>query len=387
MNLINWNETYTNISPKLLGIYRRCFKNEYLKFYNKEIFKKYFYSNCNLFSFLTLIPKMMYINQNYSVMKKLLILLNLLLCSFLLLSCSNDDQNTSPTINNQADVYVAGSKNGQACYWKNSQLVSLDSGLFSHTEANKIIISGGDVYVLGKFRDENQISILFWKNGILTNLSNALISANERLLTIDIDMEVVGNDVYFIGYTETTTSNDTSYNFCYWKNIVKTVLSNDIRSITNKIEIKVIANSIYITGSNNNKYGYYINTNFYEARSSNGLVVKNSDVYFYLNDNNSNVTNLKNLNTNVSTTFSVNNWVSKMTFENNNFYYLDGDNLYKEGAILITNNVWDFSVFDNNVYKIIGVETNDSRLLQINDTTVMSASSGEYFNSLFIVQN
>ncbi len=318
-------------------------------------------------------------------MKKLFIITTLLLISLLQLSCSKgEDQTTNPIVENQIDVYVTGTKDGKACYWKNSQLVMLESGTFPFTEANKIIVSNGNVYVLGIAREPSLHSMLFWKNGILTNLSNTLVSTNEKLDSFDMDMEVAGNDVYFIGYVK----NSVNYQFNYWKNNVKTILSDGGYKLVNGININVVANTIYITGVNGSKLGYYINTTFYEANPNSGFVQKNSDVYYYYYIAGSFIANLNNLNTNVSSTFPVNDYIKKMTFVNNNFYYLERNKLYKEGGIFLTNSVLDFSVVNNNVYKIIGViETNAPRSLQLNDTNIITSTTGERFNSLFIDQN
>lgn len=48
-------------------------------------------------------------------MKKLFSLLVILLT---LISCSNVDDVNNPSTQDPIDVYVAGSKNNQACYWK-----------------------------------------------------------------------------------------------------------------------------------------------------------------------------------------------------------------------------------------------------------------------------
>lgn len=329
----------------------------------------------------------MYINQNFIFMKKLFIITTILLFNLLQLSsCSkDDDQTNNPIIENQVDVYVTGTKDKKACYWKNGQIVILESGTFPYTEANKIIVSNGNVYVLGLAREPNKHSNLFWKNGILTNLQTTLASADEKLSTFGIDMEVAGNDVYFIGYVRNTTS---TYTFNYWKNNIKTVLSDSVTTLTNGIKIKVVSNTIYITGTNSNKIGYYINTDFYELDSNNRLVQKNSDIYLHSWVAGASIAELKNLNTNISSTFPVNDVVYKMTFDNNTFYYQERYKLYKEGAILIVNNVLDFNVLNNNVYKIIGdFFTNDPRSLQINDTNIMTSTAGERFISLFIAQN
>src|ERR1700754_4448529 len=43
------------------------------------------------------------------------------------------------------DVYVAGSDNGQAVYWKNGTKVDLSGG----TQATGIVVAGSNVYVCG----------------------------------------------------------------------------------------------------------------------------------------------------------------------------------------------------------------------------------------------
>lgn len=76
-------------------------------------------------------------------MKKLILLL-IIIFNF---SCNYTDNVINPITQNPVDVYLAGQKNGHACYWKNNQEYVLDDiGLFD-SKATKIIIFSNDVHI------------------------------------------------------------------------------------------------------------------------------------------------------------------------------------------------------------------------------------------------
>lgn len=317
-------------------------------------------------------------------MKKILIAL-LVVTSFLQISCSSDTVNNSPTTNS-VDVYVAGSKNNQACYWKNNQLVMLNSNNLPSTYATKIIVSNEDVYVLGRGGDAITAYSLFWKNGILTNLNTEF---NAILLDIN-DFDVVGNDIYIVGSTNNIQTN--GYNFGYWKNGDRTILNSNTPDY-NPSYIKVLNNNVY-TAINFPTQGYYINSTYYETpdKINNGLVCVGDEMYIYGSFQQSgfyyNITN----NTNTNIGFPDDNSITKMCFDNSNVYYCDINEIYKNSTLFIPrpveySGIIDFKVLNNNVYVLRGFGANPANALEINNITIIQSAIDETFNSLYIVQN
>lgn len=328
------------------------------------------------------------------------ILLTLALFTGLLqISCSEDLVDNDAQANNSVDVYVAGQKNSEACYWKNNQLVLLDSGGITAPIANKIIVANNDVYVLGigVGTTTTETFPMFWKNGVLTNLKTSLSTNEEEVMAIT-DFEIVGNDVYFAGYTKRRIITFEDYSLAYWKNGVKTTVHNYGGYTQNNSKIKIANNTVYITGTNTrngNINGFYANNVFNEIPNSilNGLTVNNNEVYVYGTLNNRDY--YKNINTNSETTFPATiSAISKMLFDNNNLYFTNGASIYKNGTMYDEGQengsiIMDFKILNNNNYKItqVGI-TGYVSYLTINgiETSQIPDSQGTFL-SLFVVQN
>jgi hypothetical protein len=340
------------------------------------------------FLFFCSYHKKKYINQNFSIMKKLLFLSTLLLCSLLHVSCNPDDVTNNPTTTNPVDVYVAGSKNNQACYWKNGQIVMLDSGGITKTSAYKLIVSNGDVYIFGggyNLQSANEPKSLFWKNGVLSNLN---IQFNSSFLSIN-DFDVVGNDVYISGFSSNNQTN--GYVFGYWKNGNRIIL-NDNTIDHNPSYIKVVNNNVYIA-VRFPQPGYYINSNFYQIPNSgiSGISANNDQIYIYgrkLLDG-----FFYNVSTNISTNVSFINDgnIANMCFENNNIYYSNNREIYKNsslfGTALSSYFITDFKIKNENLYRIVFGPNANSIRVEINNVVTLTSEIDENFKSLFIVQN
>ena len=131
-------------------------------------------------------------------MKKFLILLSV---SFILLqiSCNSDSCEQTP-IANSVDVYVTGHKSYNAYYWKNNQEIILSEG--GGSQADTLFVSNETVHVFGKRVSDNwNTQHLYWKNNILTNLTEALSTPSQMVREIT-GYDVVGDDVYCVGYTK-----------------------------------------------------------------------------------------------------------------------------------------------------------------------------------------
>lgn len=326
-------------------------------------------------------------------MKKLISLFVILLT----ISCCNvDDLNTSTQ--NPVDVYIAGVKTNNAAYWKNNQSYLLTGG--SGGEATKICVSNNNVHVLGKKTLDNWITeYLYWENGNLTNLNTAFNTPGQYVRSIT-DMEVVDNDVYFVGYTKNPLIAAESYELVYWKNGVKTVLDNNINNITFQAKIKVVNNTVYVIGYTSNCFnschGIYVN-NVFQSFSvgvlSKDITVKENQVYVYGTITTTNTGFYKNMATGVETTLTTIPSVYKLLFDNNNTYVADGVNIFKNNTQIYSSSFFsfyiDFIALNNNVY-ILKREGDFGTFdaLYVNDVNVFQifVDQGK-FNALTVVQN
>lgn len=192
-----------------------------------------------------------------------------------LLDQSENESTATAVVVVNNDVYISGSLNHKACYWKNGNIIYLPEG----TEAYDIKVVGSDVYAAG----ENNYVACYWKNGVKTSLAE---SQNEsRAYAIS----VVGNDVYVAGTQSLGRSN---YKFLalYWKNN-EAVILDDYQGFA--YDILSNDNDIYVAGDaysnnyiNDLSFAYWKNdTKIYVSLKDQnkiytyGLTVVNSDVY------------------------------------------------------------------------------------------------------------
>jgi hypothetical protein len=326
-------------------------------------------------------------------MKKLISLFIILLT----ISCSTvDDLNTSTQ--NPVDVYIAGVKTNNAAYWKNNQSYLLTGG--SGGEATKICVSNNNIHVLGKKTLDNWITeYLYWENGNLTNLNTSFNTPAQHVRSIT-DMEVVGNDIYFVGYTKNPLIAAEIYELVYWKNGVKTVLDNNIDNPNFQAKIKVVNNAVYVIGYTSNCFnschGIYVN-NVFQSVSVGALLkditVKENQVYIYGTITTTNTGFYKNMNTGVETTLTTIPSVYKLFFDNNNTYVADGVNIFKNNTQIYSSSFFsfyiDFIALNNNVY-ILKREGDFGTFdaVYINDINVFQIFVDQgRFNALTVVQN
>ncbi|UUC45852.1 hypothetical protein [Flavobacterium cerinum] len=330
-------------------------------------------------------------------MKKMLLVL-ILATGLLQTSCS-EDLVSSSIATNSADVYVAGQRDNQACYWKNNQLNTLETGGNHGTTANKIIVSNNDIYVLGIGLGTTVETIpMFWKNGVLTNLKTSL-STNEEVVTSITDMEIIGNDVYFVGYTKKPIITFDDYTLAYWKNGVKTVIRNYGSIVQNLPKIQVANNNVYVTASSTGSEtlnGYYTNSVFNEIPNAtlNGLATNGNQVFAYGVQNNAGY--YKNINTNAETTLPAPiNGVTKM-YATNDLYVTNGTNTIYKNGISFENSqpelggIMDFKIQNSGTYKITQIAVGDGYTshLVVNGVEAMHINDSDgTFLSIFVVQN
>ena len=305
-------------------------------------------------------------------------------------SCNSVDEAVNPVTQEPVDVYVGGQKNNQACYWKNNQVFFLDNGLNSH--ADTIFVANNDVHVLGKRYADNWIpDYLYWKNNVLTNLNETFETPDQMVRSIT-GMDVVGNDVYFVGYTKNPYITAEIYDLAYWKNGEKTVISVGINNSTVISKIKVLNNSVYVMGPTSNCFdscfGVYVNGVFQSVPVGvklEDLATNGSEVYVYGTNTTTNSGYYKNITTGVETSSTSISSVENFQFDMGNLYYSSLFEIYKNATVIYgapQNDILiTFKVLENNMYVIEG---SNSQTLKINDVISMIATGDEQFTSLFV---
>jgi hypothetical protein len=329
-----------------------------------------------------------------------------LLVLLLTIGCSTVEDEINPETQDAVDVYVVGVKNNAAAYWKNNQEFLLNNGIGA--SADTLLVSNNNVHVFGKKPFDNwTTAYLYWKNNVLTNLTENFSTPDQVVRTIT-GIDVVGDDVYFVGFTKNPLITAEIYDLVYWKNGVKTVLGLSSNH-SYRARIKVVNNTVYVLGTISNCFnfceGVYINGVFNPLENLQvGLrdfAVKNDEVYVYGYNYGEQTGFYKNLATNIETTLPQ--FIMKMIFDENDIYLSTDDIITKNGNVTpsdaqpsngITNYtsfIKDFKVLNGNVFyikrcnpllglpsSIVGI--NNTNIFQIND-------SNTSFNGITIVQN
>jgi hypothetical protein len=111
-------------------------------------------------------------------------------------SCSMDSLTNNQT--GPVDIYFAGWRstypsNEFAVFWKNGVLTDLTDGSRFIT-ANAVAIAGNDVYVGGSDFINNHAVAKYWKNGMIANLADTTLDSYVSSVAAS------GEDIYFAGY-------------------------------------------------------------------------------------------------------------------------------------------------------------------------------------------
>ncbi|MDR2120130.1 MAG: hypothetical protein LBP64_04555 [Tannerella sp.] len=110
----------------------------------------------------------------------------------------------------EVDVYVVGQNDDdQAVYWKNGEMIELETDGMNWAIAGAIAVSGEDVYIAGRgwYKSDDNIAASYWKNGRITRLP--FLNSSNLFSSADA-IAVSGNDVYITGHD--------GGDAVYWKN-------------------------------------------------------------------------------------------------------------------------------------------------------------------------
>lgn len=335
-------------------------------------------------------------------MKKLIPFLSIVLM-LLFISCDNDENIDNSENQNSINVYVSGSMNGNACYYKNDELVLLDNNGLSSTYASKIFVNNNIYTFGGGYDGSSTFSNLLWTNGIVTDLNVAYSDSDFELFLIS-DFYVYNDDVYFVGYLR-NISNPSQLDMVYWKNGVKTTIIQNITYDGNSPSIIVSNDDVYVYLKNTtNEYEIFINNIFYPISQNYGAVrmtTKNDEVFIYGQILSSTDGFYYNINTGVETITPF--YVNRLVVDNDDIYTLA---LYSGGSflekILKNNNLYyqtpsefivdDFFVLDYTLYSIERNLDNGPQIVFANNVPIVTLNnptsySDSFLGDIYVVQN
>ncbi|MBP1672609.1 MAG: hypothetical protein H6Q25_424 [Bacteroidetes bacterium] len=182
------------------------------------------------------------------------------------------------------NVYAVGYLGKNAVVWKNGVIDTLNrEGIYVEHDvtATAIFVQGNDVYIsgfAGAYRAAGKA--LFWKNGLLTIISDNVAMAN--------DIFVSGNNVYIVGIDKYQTTNMTSHKAVIWTNGISQDLN--IGGLTSDAYSIFIANDTTYVACNGyfgSAYDGYFkgclwkngNSSVFNCLSIQDVFVLGSDVY------------------------------------------------------------------------------------------------------------
>ncbi|MDR2238774.1 MAG: hypothetical protein LBE92_21885 [Chryseobacterium sp.] len=338
----------------------------------------------------------------------------LLLC----VSCHNEED-PIPIETASYDVYLGGVDTFKACYWKNGQQVFVQDG--ENIMGTEVIVDQNDVYLFGtNIKQINpEPAWYFWKNGVKHNVAQYLNAGNDSHFTIGGGITVHNGDIYFSGTATnpSSTSPQDKYQYCYWKNGVKTVLETygDNNPIMMGGGLKIINNEVYVVARKNLNYdpvptwdlGFYKNGIFHTLANTNELIALNmvndpsnaSQAYLLTRKTTgTNINAVKNITSGSDLQVPANiiqSGVSQLYFEGSDQYYVGKDFYYKNNTLISMNNadgfntIGHFAAKDQNIYTTRLNSSSLSVKFYINDVEIQSLPdiSKSCFNSIFVVKN
>jgi len=340
---------------------------------------------------------------------KILILPFLFLALFLI-SCQQDDGELLEKNTAAVDVYVAGIENNKACYWKNNQQTYLSVG--DDITPSDIFIENNNMYIVGYTNFTNDQKY-FWKNNIRYDISQYL-NLPAGLYSRIGSFTVKNNDIYFGGIVENSspaTPND-RYEYCYWKNGVKTVLFTAAEYYSDYASINSICiynSQVYITGRkiiNNISYsGYYEGTTFHPVVTiddqhfdSVGNLSSNAN-NLYISARKNGMVFYKNILTGIDTQMNIPNLITPLELDGNDVYLMQYQGYYKNGSFVSATVdpefelCYDMFILDQNIYSVRSVDfKNRGGKIYINNVETQylppaPSTTKQILKAVFAVQN
>ena len=188
----------------------------------------------------------------------------------------NEIQLTADTMETEAksifvsgnDVYVCGTMQGNAVYWKNGQVVILDTQKYS--TAISIFVEGSDIFVGGQGTDPitKNFAARYWKNGIPHTIED---SAFVNSMAVD------GANVYTVGQT---------YNGpVLWENTYRIKLTTQLNQYTTTMDVAALNRHVYIAGEADGAVCYWKDGTPFELTdhtsyaSAYAIALNHDDVY------------------------------------------------------------------------------------------------------------
>jgi hypothetical protein len=187
----------------------------------------------------------------------------------------------------EPDVFVSGQSDSRAAYWKNGQLNLLTQ---APATVNGITLSGSDVYSVGEVPGSSYIdsaggsnvndnSAVYWVNGTMHNLEPDSRQAAAEGIAF------AGSDMYVVGHV--FNSADTAVQ---WKNGIRSSYTNDNGQNRIAYSVAVSGADVYAAGSFNTSPVYWkngvitmLNTSISGERNGGGyaksVMLAGTDVY------------------------------------------------------------------------------------------------------------
>lgn len=148
------------------------------------------------------------------------------------------------------DVFIGGSEDRIAKYWKNGVVHELTDST-ENAWVNAIAVSQGNVYAAGGYASHYSIGDLdaaYWKNG-------TRMTAESSVSSLIRDISISNGDVYAVGYNEISGERKP----VYWKNGILNNISYEGEGILTASGIHVNNSDIHIAGVQGKKGIYWKN--------------------------------------------------------------------------------------------------------------------------------
>ncbi|MBK1897487.1 hypothetical protein [Chryseobacterium paridis] len=305
------------------------------------------------------------------------------------ISCKSDDAEMLEQKTNSYDVYVSGKENNQFCYWKNGIKHNIATNS-SESNPSKVFVSGNEVYIKGRYG--------YWKNGNYTTYYQAAGMTSSDVIDI-FDFYVKGGNIYFVGYTwQPTNPAPDKYEFCFWKNGVKTLLFKDTFTYNDNCTITEFNSDVYVGAqkklSGNTNQGYFKNTTFYPITTSSQnfteIISNENNVYF------TSFNFYKNLITGVQTSFTPTPTTGGYlpALDLNDVYINGRTGIYYKNSNLIYSSspspiIRDLKVTDQNIYMVRSTLNNTEFKIYINNVETQAIQNTNFdsaFNNITVVK-